>query len=310
MSEYSIRKIDSSAGITDVRYVEYTTILVPKSGGTFTGNIISPAFSATTYSGVTFYGDGTNLTGLATYVDFSSHTGDTSIHYTKGSINLSELGSSAHTHPISEVVDLQSELDGKSGNAWQVFSSTTTGQGVVTASTVNDILSFSGVNIDIYTDNTNKILTFSAATGDGGGDTFVTGTTFNSNQATVTRNDGSDVLFLTGGANVTLSNPSTNQIKIDVTSPSDNPNIRNISTTQSILTTDRTLNCTGGTITLTLPTAVGVTGKEYVIKNSGAGTITVDTTGSQTIDGSTSIEIKKQNLSRRLQSNGFNWIVI
>ena len=45
-------------------------------------------------------------------------------------------------------------------------------------------------------------------------DTFVTGTTFSSNQATVTRNDGTDVLLLTGGTNVTLSNPSTNQIKI------------------------------------------------------------------------------------------------
>ena len=50
--------------------------------------------------------------------------------------------------------------------------------------------------------------------------TFVTGTTFNSNQATVTRNDGVDVLFLTGGTNVNLSNPSTNQIKIDVSLPS------------------------------------------------------------------------------------------
>ena len=44
--------------------------------------------------------------------------------------------------------------------------------------------------------------------------TFVTGTTFSSNQATVTRNDGTDVLLLTGDTNVTLSNPSTNQIKI------------------------------------------------------------------------------------------------
>ena len=51
-------------------------------------------------------------------------------------------------------------------------------------------------------------------------DTFVTGTTFSSNQATLTRNDGTDVLLLTGGTNVTLSNPSANQIKIDVSSSS------------------------------------------------------------------------------------------
>jgi hypothetical protein len=52
-------------------------------------------------------------------------------------------------------------------------------------------------------------------------DTFVTGTTFSSNQATLTRNDGVNVLFLTGGTNVTLSNPTTNQIKIDVNIPTD-----------------------------------------------------------------------------------------
>jgi len=137
-------------------------------------------------------------------------------------------------------------------------------------------------------------------------DNYVTGTTFGSNQSVTTTRDGIDVLKISGGTNVTLSNPSGNQIKIDVT-----PNVRNISTTQSVLTTDGTLNCTGGTITVTLPTAVGVTGKEYIIKNSGASSeITVDTTAPQTIDGSTSILIKRQYLSRRLQSNGLNWIVI
>ena len=50
-------------------------------------------------------------------------------------------------------------------------------------------------------------------------DTFVTGTTFSSNEATLTRNDGFDVFKLSGGSGVTLSNPSTNQILIDVTIP-------------------------------------------------------------------------------------------
>ena len=103
MSEYSIRKIDSSAGITDVRFVEYSTIVVPKSGGTFTGNIVAPSFS----------GDGSNLTGIASVSEFSAHTGNTTIHYTKGSILLSELGDSAHTHTVSEIINLQNLLDGK-----------------------------------------------------------------------------------------------------------------------------------------------------------------------------------------------------
>ena len=62
-----------------------------------------------TYSGDTE----TTLGNKTDNTNFVSHTGDTTIHYTKGSINLSELGSSAHTHSISEVVNLQTELDAK-----------------------------------------------------------------------------------------------------------------------------------------------------------------------------------------------------
>jgi len=55
----------------------------------------------------------TQLSNKTDNTNFTSHTGDTTIHFTKGSINLSDLGSSAHTHPISEVINLQTELDGK-----------------------------------------------------------------------------------------------------------------------------------------------------------------------------------------------------
>ena len=91
----------------------------------------------------------------------------------------------------------------------------------------------SAVTFNIATTGTISATTFNGGTfngtfvGDGSGltgitdnDTFVTGTTFSSNQAVLTRNDGTDVFLLTGGTNVTLSNPSTNQIKVDVTLPS------------------------------------------------------------------------------------------
>jgi len=52
-------------------------------------------------------------------------------------------------------------------------------------------------------------------------DNYVTGTTFGSNQSVTTTRDGIDVLKISGGTNVTLSNPSGNQIKIDVTIPPD-----------------------------------------------------------------------------------------
>ena len=56
-------------------------------------------------------------------------------------------------------------------------------------------------------------------------DNFVTGTTFGSNQSVTTTKDGVDILQLSGGTNVTLSNPSGNQIKIDVSSSIDTGNV-------------------------------------------------------------------------------------
>ena len=55
----------------------------------------------------------------------------------------------------------------------------------------------------------------------GGADTYVTGTTYTKDYAVLSRNDGFDVLKLSGGTNVTLNNPSTNEIVIDVTIPPD-----------------------------------------------------------------------------------------
>ena len=61
---------------------------------------------------------------------------------------------------------------------------------------------------------------------------------------------------------------------------------------------------------MSLPTAVGITGRVYVIKNSGTGTITVDPNGSQTIDGAATVALATQYQSIMVMSNGANWIVI
>jgi len=75
-------------------------------------------------------------------------------------------------------------------------------------------------NADYYK-NIDGLSTWDLITGTSGGtNTYVTGTTFSSNQAILSRNDGFDVLKLSGGTNVTLNNPSTNEIVIDVTIPS------------------------------------------------------------------------------------------
>lgn len=67
----------------------------------------------------------------------------------------------------------------------------------------------------------------------------------------------------------------------------------------------------GGAFSITLPTAVGVT-KPLTIKrmNSGANNVTVATTSSQTIDGSTTYVLDQQYQSITVVSTNANWIIV
>lgn len=62
--------------------------------------------------------------------------------------------------------------------------------------------------------------------------------------------------------------------------------------------------------TITLPTAVGITGRVYTVKLTASGSCTVATTSSQNIDASTTYSLASQYKYVTVQSNGANWIVI
>jgi hypothetical protein len=64
--------------------------------------------------------------------------------------------------------------------------------------------------------------------------------------------------------------------------------------------------------TITLPSAVGVSGQTYTIKriNSGSNIVTVGTTSSQTIDGSTTFNLVSQYKYVRIVSDGTNWMIV
>lgn len=79
--------------------------------------------------------------------------------------------------------------------------------------------------------------------------------------------------------------------------------------TYTISATDHTIDCTSGTFTVTLPTAVSITGRIYTVSNTGAGTITLGTTSSQTINGSTTQTIAAGG-GYSVQSNGANWTCV
>lgn len=72
---------------------------------------------------------------------------------------------------------------------------------------------------------------------------------------------------------------------------------------------DYLVNCTANSFTVTLPTAVGIQGRVYVVKNRGVGTITLATTSSQTIDGSAPGTITAGSVAQ-LMSDNTNWIKI
>lgn len=63
-----------------------------------------------------------------------------------------------------------------------------------------------------------------------------------------------------------------------------------------------------GTTTLTLPTAVSNTNR-YSVSNVGSNTVTVATTGGQTINGSSTATLPIANMSLDFVSNNSNWVV-
>ncbi|MES2287854.1 MAG: hypothetical protein V4547_19355 [Bacteroidota bacterium] len=66
-----------------------------------------------------------------------------------------------------------------------------------------------------------------------------------------------------------------------------------------------------GTTTITLPTAVGIPGRKYTIKNMGpATTVTVSASGAETIDGSPTKPLALQYQYLTVLSNGANWMIV
>jgi len=89
--------------------------------------------------------------------------------------------------------------------------------------------------------------------------------------------------------------------------------------TYTIAATDYTIFCNRNSgMTVTLPTAVGITGRIYIIKNistNGGSTVTINTTSAQTIDGSASKLLSYMGNGSfyscyTLQSNGSNWYIL
>lgn len=80
----------------------------------------------------------------------------------------------------------------------------------------------------------------------------------------------------------------------------------------TLTATDHIVLCGTNSTTQTLPTAVGIAGREYIIKNISAVTTTLATTSSQTIDGSTPSTYNLTTQWQRIKvvSDGANWLIL
>ena len=74
------------------------------------------------------------------------------------------------------------------------------------------------------------------------------------------------------------------------------PVVRAVSTSGAVADADDVIVATG-TITITLPLAAQSVGRTLVVKNTGAGTVTVAAAGSDTIDGAASFPMATPNQS-------------
>lgn len=84
----------------------------------------------------------------------------------------------------------------------------------------------------------------------------------------------------------------------------------NATSNYTIKQTDFFIDCTGGSFTVSLPTAAAISGKQFSIKNSGTGAITIDANGSETIDGMLNFILSTQYEAILVASDGANWKVI
>ena len=98
----------------------------------------------------------------------------------------------------------------------------------------------------------------------------------------------------------TTVNTRLNQRKMPLTAQTGN---------YTLTASDEVVTC-NGTLTITLPTAVGATGKQYVIRNIATTTVTIARTSSQTVDGCSGTITLAGKGAFVVVSDGANWLVV
>jgi len=83
-------------------------------------------------------------------------------------------------------------------------------------------------------------------------------------------------------------------------------------TSYTLLASDQLvfMDTTSGVLTVTLPTASVLKGKEYTVINTGTHLLTISPNGSDTINGGSFLYLPNQYFHAQLLSDGSNWFAI
>lgn len=201
-------------------------------------------------------------------------------------------------------------------NSYLANSSVTLGNTTVSlGGTASSIGNLTLANVTITSGSANSV-TVSNGTFSNANITSVAATFPNSYLSNSTATLGNATITL-GSTTSTVGNLTLNNVTIN------GGTISNIAIGGAITTktanytatsSDETIlgNASTGNITITLPTAVGATGKTYIVKkiDSSANVVIVATTSSQTIDGVTTRNVVSQYDSVQVQTDGANWFII
>jgi hypothetical protein len=270
--DFRIKKYETNNGMTDTRFVPASSSTV-----SFSAITIADGISATSFSG-----DGSSLTNITTGTE---------------TITVGE-------NVVSGDI-LYLNTDGKYWKASNTGETTSSTELRIANATILADASGAAIAKGPYT-TTGLSTGVTYWLGDGGA--------YTSTQPT---GDGNIVRYIGTPLSDTVLEFNPDETYIEITTGTgggvSQPAFVNVTTSYSILTTDYTVNVTTtGDTTQTLPTAVGVQGKIYNVKNSdttSVSTITLATTSSQTIDGYSAVTFNfPDNIT--VQSDGGNWIII
>ena len=308
---------DSYAFLSDFQSLASTVdtklgLMLPKAGGTLTGALIGTTLNLSSTLGVTGALTGTTATFSGTV---SVGTPTTTTHATTKTYVDTALaaklglsggtltgGLSGTSLSLSTTLSVTGSITGSTA----IFSGTITGATPTTSlaslNLPHGVAPTTPTNGDVWTTTAGIYTRINGATvgplGTGGG-----GGTWGSITGTLSSQTDLNTAL---GLKSTVASPTFTGV---VTTPGVKKAFATKTGAYTLTSADHVIVGTSGTWNATLPTAVGATGTEYVVKNSGAGIITVNTTSSQTIDAATTFTLDQYE-AITVVSNGTNWVII